>query len=383
MSWKKERRFIEEEAQSPHGRFSAGTPRVSDGALLFLQHMISKMEPRGSRIAIVFNGSPLFTGDAGSGESEIRRWIIENDWLEAIVALPTEMFYNTGIATYLWIVTNRKPERRRGKVQLVDASGISTKMRKSLGNKRNYLTDAQIEEVVALYAAFEEGERVRIFDNEDFGYTKVRVERPERKKNGEIKRDRSGKPKPDTKLRDYERVPLKEDVDAYFEREVRAARARRLDGPERGQGGLRDQLHPVLLQVREAALGGGDHEGDPGARRGDGGDAAGGAGGMKRYPEYKESGVEWLGQVPTHWSVVATSLSRNACRVVPAFRRTSTGAQDGDIPFSESPDMMTEGNSASMAASANYVDADTAARLRAKCATRRSRHLPEGGSSSA
>ena len=220
VSWKKERGLIEEEAQSPHGRFSAGTPRVSDGALLFLQHMISKMEPKGSRIAIVFNGSPLFTGDAGSGESEIRRWIIENDWLEAIVAMPTEMFYNTGIATYLWIVTNRKPERRRGKVQLVDASGIATKMRKSLGNKRNWLTDAQIDEVVALYAAFEEGERVRIFDNEDFGYTKVRVQRPERKKNGEVKRDRSGNPKPDTKLRDYERVPLKEDVDAYFEREV-------------------------------------------------------------------------------------------------------------------------------------------------------------------
>ncbi|HET8657262.1 MAG TPA: class I SAM-dependent DNA methyltransferase [Longimicrobiaceae bacterium] len=221
VSWKKEKGFIEEEAASPHGRFSAGTPRVSDGALLFLQHMISKMEPRGSRLAIVFNGSPLFTGDAGSGESEIRRWIIENDWLEAIVALPTEMFYNTGIATYLWIVTNRKPERRRGKVQLVDASGIATKMRKSLGNKRNYLTDAQIEEVVGLYAAFEEGERVRIFDNEDFGYTKVRVERPERTKKGEIKRDKSGEPKPDGKLRDYERVPLKEDVDAYFEREVR------------------------------------------------------------------------------------------------------------------------------------------------------------------
>lgn len=221
VSWKKERSFVQEEAGSPHGRFSAGTPRVSDGALLFLQHMISKMEPKGSRIAIIFNGSPLFTGDAGSGESEIRRWIIENDWLEAIVALPTEMFYNTGIATYLWIVANRKPERRRGKVQLVDASGVSTKMRKSLGNKRNYLTDAQIDEVVALYTAFEEGERVRIFDNEDFGYTKVRVERPERKENGEIRRDRSGNPKPDTKLRDYERVPLKEDVDAYFEREVK------------------------------------------------------------------------------------------------------------------------------------------------------------------
>lgn len=221
VSWKKEQRFVEQEAQSPHGRFSAGTPRVSDGALLFLQHMVSKMEARGSRIAIVFNGSPLFTGDAGSGESEIRRWIIENDWLEAIVALPTEMFYNTGIATYVWVVTNRKPERRRGKVQLVDASGIYTKMRKSLGNKRNYLTDAQIEEVVRLYTGFEEGERVRVFDNEHFGYTKVRVERPQKTEAGKVKRDRSGNPKPDTSLRDYERVPLTEDIEAYFEREVR------------------------------------------------------------------------------------------------------------------------------------------------------------------
>lgn len=220
VSWKKEKRVVEEEAQSPHGRFSAGTPRVSDGALLFLQHMLSKMEAKGSRVAIVFNGSPLFTGDAGSGESEIRRWVIENDYLEAIVALPTEMFYNTGIATYVWLLTNRKPEQRRGKVQLIDASGIFSKMRKSLGNKRNYLTEDQIEEVVGLYAGFEEGERVRVFDNEDFGYVKVRVERPQRKKNGEPKRTRSGDPKPDTSLRDYERVPLKEDVEAYFEREV-------------------------------------------------------------------------------------------------------------------------------------------------------------------
>ena len=221
VSWKKERAFIEEEAQSPYGRFSAGTPRVSDGALLFLQHMLSKMEARGSRLAIVFNGSPLFTGDAGGGESEIRRWILENDWLEAIVALPTEMFYNTGIATYVWVLTNRKPDRRRGTVQLIDASGIATKMRKSLGNKRNYLTDAQIEEVVELYTAFEEGERVRLFPNEAFGYTKVRVERPQRTPKGEVKRSRDGEPKADTKLRDYERVPLTDDVAAYFEREVR------------------------------------------------------------------------------------------------------------------------------------------------------------------
>ena len=219
VSWKKEKAAVETEAQAG-GRFAAGTPRVSDGALLFLQHMASKMDPRGSRIAVVFNGSPLFTGDAGGGESEIRRWLIENDWLEAVVALPTEMFYNTGIATYIWVVTNRKPERRRGKVQLVDALGVYTKMRKSLGNKRNYLTDAQIDEVAALYTGFEDGPRVRVFDNDHFGYTKVRVERPQRTDAGKVKRSRSGEPKADTGLRDYERVPLAEDVDATFEREV-------------------------------------------------------------------------------------------------------------------------------------------------------------------
>ena len=145
VSWKKEKAFVENEANDPHGRFHSGTPRSSDGALLFLQHMISKMESD-SRIAIVFNGSPLFTGDAGSGESNIRRWIIENDWLEAIVAMPTDMFFNTGIATYIWIVTNRKPPKRRGRIQLINASGFFQKMRKSLGSKRNYITKEQIQE---------------------------------------------------------------------------------------------------------------------------------------------------------------------------------------------------------------------------------------------
>ncbi len=217
VSWKKEQEFIKNEY---HGRFHAGLPRVSDGALLFLQHMISKMEPRGSRIAIIFNGSPLFTGDAGSGESNIRKWIIENDWLEAIIALPTELFYNTGIATYIWIVSNRKPERRRGKVQLINAVDYYQKMRKSLGNKRNYITEEQIRELTAIYTRFEAGENCKIFDNDDFGYTKITVERP-LIENGEIVRDKRGKPKPDTLLRDYEKVPLNEDVDKYFEREVK------------------------------------------------------------------------------------------------------------------------------------------------------------------
>jgi type I restriction enzyme M protein len=221
VSWKKEKTFIRNEEGDPNGRFQAGTPRISDGALLFLQHMISKMESRGSRIAIIFNGSPLFTGDAGSGESDIRKWIIENDWLEAIVALPEELFYNTGIATYIWIVTNRKPEHRKGTIQLVNAVDFFTKMQKSLGNKRNYISDAQIEQITELYTAYEPGEHVKIMKNEDLGFHKVRVERPQRNEDGEIERKRNGDPKSDTDLRDYERIPLTEDVEDYFEREVK------------------------------------------------------------------------------------------------------------------------------------------------------------------
>ena len=219
VSWKKEKSFVENEANDPHGRFHAGTPRSSDGALLFLQHMISKMESD-SRIAIVFNGSPLFTGDAGSGESNIRRWIIENDWLEAIVAMPTDMFFNTGIATYIWIVTNRKPPKRRGRIQLINATSFFQKMRKSLGSKRNYITKEQIQEITDIYTSFEEGEYCKIFDNNNFGYTKVTVERTLMKNGQPTLFGKTGAPKPDSKLRDYERIPLKEDVDDYFAREV-------------------------------------------------------------------------------------------------------------------------------------------------------------------
>ena len=163
------------------GRFGAGTPRINDGSFLFLQHMISKMkhpDDGGARLAIVFNGSPLFTGAAGSGESEIRRWIIENDWLEAVVALPDQLFYNTGIFTYFWVVTNRKSPKRRGKVQLVDARESWTKMRKSLGNKRKQISEEQITELTRLYGAFEEGPRVKIFPNESLGFLRLTVERP-------------------------------------------------------------------------------------------------------------------------------------------------------------------------------------------------------------
>jgi len=183
VEWKKVEKEVREEHETKgfRGRFGPGLPRVSDGSLLFLLHLLSKMNPRekgGSRIGIVFNGSPLFTGAAGSGESEIRKWIIENDWLEAIVALPTDMFYNTGIATYVWILTNRKSKERKGKIQLINATEMYRKMRKSLGSKRNELSPEDIERIVQLYKAFTENEHSKIFDNEDFGYTTITVERP-------------------------------------------------------------------------------------------------------------------------------------------------------------------------------------------------------------
>jgi type I restriction enzyme M protein len=182
VEWKKVENEVRKEAETRgfNGRFGAGLPRINDGSFLFLQHMISKMkrpEEGGSRVAIVFNGSPLFTGAAGSGESEIRRWIIENDWLEAVVALPDQLFYNTGISTYFWIVTNRKAPERRGKVQLVDAREYFVKMRKSLGEKRKEISGAQIDEITRLYGDFTENDKVKIFANEAFGFLRVTVER--------------------------------------------------------------------------------------------------------------------------------------------------------------------------------------------------------------
>ena len=303
VDWKKVQGFITDEADSAgfNGRFGAGLPRVSDGSLLFLQHMISKFNRDGepSRLAIVLNGSPLFTGGAGSGESEIRRWIIENDWLEAIIALPTDMFYNTGIATYIWVVTNKKSPQRKGKIQLINATDFSTPMRKNLGSKRKEVSDEQISTITEIFGDFEPGEYCKIFDNTDFGYNRITVERPlqlnfrvseERLENlisntafknltdkaqtaileainsldkdrvylslntflkdlrkvfkasdvdvkpamikaiwqalgehdevAEIIRNKNGEPEPDTNLRDYENIPLKEDIEQYFQREV-------------------------------------------------------------------------------------------------------------------------------------------------------------------
>ena len=182
VEWKKVEKSVRDEAATLgfDGRFGAGLPRINDGSLLFLQHMVAKWKPPdegGSRMAIIFNGSPLFTGGPGSGESEIRRWVIENDWLEAIVALPDQLFYNTGISTYIWILTNRKREERRGRVQLINATGMFTKRRKSLGNKRNDVLPKQIADIVRLHGDFEEGKFSKIFDNDDFGYRQITVER--------------------------------------------------------------------------------------------------------------------------------------------------------------------------------------------------------------
>ncbi len=302
VEWKKvqDRVRQEHDRDGYQGRFGAGLPRINDGSLLFLQHMISKMKPPekgGSRLAIVFNASPLFTGAAGSGESEIRRWIIENDSLEAIVGLPDQLFYNTGISTYFWVLTNRKTPERRGKVQLVDARELWTKMRKSLGEKRKEISSEQIEEITRLCAEVQEGDRCKILRNEDFGYRRITVERPLRVRwevteetaatlgaskaltkldddarerlleavdglkgtsttdrdvfaekvagvldamgkfgkpmeraiieaatvrdpEAPLVTDKKGNPEPDPELRDFENVPLTEDVGEYMEREV-------------------------------------------------------------------------------------------------------------------------------------------------------------------
>ena len=251
VEWKKIEKDIRKEAEQQgfNGRFGPGLPRVSDGSLLFLMHLVSKMRPAkdgGSRFGIVLNGSPLFTGGAGSGESEIRRYVLENDLVEAIIGLPTDMFYNTGISTYVWIVSNRKPAHRQGKLQLIDASGMWQKMRKSLGSKRKELSPEHITEITRLFGECKEvsidpetrkpisrkaqasGSPAipisRIFKNEEFGYHTITVERPERDAAGSIvlatKGKLKGKPQPDANLRDTENVPLSEKVETYFKREV-------------------------------------------------------------------------------------------------------------------------------------------------------------------
>jgi len=227
--WKDAKIAVEVEAQKGFaGRFGAGLPRINDGQLLFVEHFISKLrdDEMGGRAGIVLNGSPLFTGGAGSGESDIRKWIIENDLLEGIIGLPTDMFYNTGISTYIWILNNRKHQDRKGKIRLLDASGSEfwEQMRKSMGSKRKQLSMDTVDRIVELFYSNKPSKFVKDFDDADFGYTTITVERPLRNENGEVvlgtRGAAAGKPQPDTGLRDTENVPLKEDIEEYFNREV-------------------------------------------------------------------------------------------------------------------------------------------------------------------
>jgi type I restriction enzyme M protein len=230
VTWSKDASFIQNESANPAGRFYAGLPGSSDGQLLFLQHMISKMEREGSKIADVTNGSPLFTGNAGGGESDIRKWIISNDWLECIIALPKDLFYNTGINTYIWFLNNNKPKHRKGKVQLINANvpedkskgieGFCRPEKRSLGNKRNKIETFHIEKLVEIYTNFKEGPYCKIFNNDDFGYYQITVEQPEYDEEGKPVRDKKGNIKPDTKKRDKENIPLNEDIEVYFQKEV-------------------------------------------------------------------------------------------------------------------------------------------------------------------
>ena len=287
VKWEKVQKQVQDEhsQQGFAGRFGPGLPRVGDGSLLFLMHLLSKRKPielGGSRIGIVLSGSPLFNGGAGSGESEIRRWILENDWLEAIIALPNDLFYNTGIGTYIWVLSNHKDGLRKGKVQLIDASAMHAPMRKGLGSKRKYLSDEQIAEIAKLHEAFEESPNSKIFATTDFGYRRITVERPlrlrfsvtpgklaayenvkgadqieafasvqgefdnlpaflkaagikklgkgalkaalacfgERDTNAQPVLDDKGNQQADTDLREFENVPLNQSIDDYFSREV-------------------------------------------------------------------------------------------------------------------------------------------------------------------
>lgn len=226
VDWKASQESVKAEAaQFPQGRFGHGLPPVSDGQMLFLTHLAHKMRPAhegGGRAGIVLNGSPLFSGAAESGPSEIRRWLLESDLVDAIVALPNNMFFNTGIATYIWILDNAKAPERKGKVQLIDATGFWTKMRKNLGAKGRELGTRDREKVIGLYDAFEESEHSKIFDIADFGYWTVTVERPLVDETGKPITDSKGRPKPDAKLRDTENVPFTYDggIDGYFKAEV-------------------------------------------------------------------------------------------------------------------------------------------------------------------
>ena len=220
--WKSEKNAVETEAKKGvNGRFPAGTPAISDSQLLFLENAVSKMKPEGSKIAIIHNGSALFKGDAGSGESEIRRYVIENDLLDCIIQLPNDLFYNTGIATYIWILNNKKPEHRQGKVQLINSNNMYKRMHKNLGNKRNEMTKEHIDEITKIYGDFVESKISKIYDNDFFGYRKVTVLQAKTDENGNKEKNKKGEYIQDKeKETDTEIIPLQEDIHNYMKREV-------------------------------------------------------------------------------------------------------------------------------------------------------------------
>ena len=221
VSWKSEVDFIKNETKDPSGRFSVGIPRTSDGSLLFLQHLIHKMEPKGSRIGIVFNGSPLFIGDAGSGESEIRKWIIEKDLLETIVMLPDRLFFNTPITTYVWILDNQKNKNRKGKVQLIDVKKFYKFIRNKLGEKNKEISDEQRLEIMKIYNDFNGNENSKIYNNEYFKYTKVTIDQYLKDKLGNTVADKKGNLKVDKKKRNHERIPSNIEIEEYLLKEVK------------------------------------------------------------------------------------------------------------------------------------------------------------------
>ena len=221
VSWKSDEDFVKNETKDPSGRFEAGTPRTSDGSLLFLQHLIDKMEPKGSRIGIVFNGSPLFAGDAGSGESEIRKWVIEKDLLETIVMLPDRLFFNTGITTYIWILDNQKNKNRKGKIQLIDTKDFYKFTKKKLGEKNKEIDNEQRLEIMKIYEDFSENERSKIYKNDYFKYTKIIVDQYFKDKLGNIINDKKGDPKIDKSMRNFERIPSYQDIEKYLLEEVK------------------------------------------------------------------------------------------------------------------------------------------------------------------
>jgi len=220
--WKNEKNAVEKEAkEGVNGRFPAGTPAISDSQLLFLQNAVSKMKPEGSKIAIIHNNSALFKGDAGSGESEIRRYVIENDLLDCIIQLPTDLFYNTPIVTYIWVLSNKKPAHRKGKIQLINASNYFLKMRKSLGNKKNEMTKEQIDELTKIYGDFVDNNVSKIFENEEFGYRKTTVYQAKVDENNNIVINKKGEKVPDKEKDSYnEMIPLTESIDSYMDNEV-------------------------------------------------------------------------------------------------------------------------------------------------------------------